>query len=86
MKGYKIPFNHRVYQGNIFTDNNFSKEEEKDLHEAILKLKDSGAIQECTPIQGQFISPYFLVPKLNGSKRFILNLKKLNKFINPSHF
>jgi len=86
IKGYKIIFDHPVYQSTFFTGNNFSKEEEKDLKEAISELIASGAIKKCKPIHGQFISPYFLVPKPNGSKRFILNLKNLNKFIRTSHF
>ena len=35
---------------------------------------------------GQFISSYFLVPKPDGSFRFILNLKNLNTFIDTDHF
>jgi hypothetical protein len=35
---------------------------------------------------GQFVSLYFLIIKSNGQKRFILNLKKLNKLIIPPHF
>lgn len=36
--------------------------------------------------EGQFVSPYFLVSKPNGSIRFIINLNNLNKFIDPPHF
>ncbi|EFN74375.1 hypothetical protein EAG_00138, partial [Camponotus floridanus] len=49
-----------------------------------LLLKNS--IEECEPCEGQFLSPIFLVPKLDGAYRFILNLKKLNKFIDAPHF
>lgn len=34
----------------------------------------------------QFSSPYFLVLKVDGSFRFILNLKRLNRFISTEHF
>lgn len=44
------------------------------------------AIQECQPKKRQFISSYFVVPKLNNDFRFILNLKALNEFISPPHF
>ncbi|CAK1578331.1 unnamed protein product [Parnassius mnemosyne] len=53
---------------------------------AINKLLELGAIIECSPSKGQFISKIFLAPKPNGGKRFILNLKSLNKFISKPHF
>jgi len=34
----------------------------------------------------QFISSIFTVPKSDGCRRFILNLKKLNKFLKVQHF
>lgn len=40
----------------------------------------------CTPSKGQFISVVFLVQKSDGKKRFILNLKNLNKFLSTEHF
>lgn len=54
--------------------------------EAVEKLLQKGAIEECKPEPDQFISSFFLVPKPDGSYRFILNLKKLNEFIDPKHF
>ena len=63
-----------------------SSEEKIQLEESIQKLLAKGAIEECEPCKGQFLSPYFLVPKPNGSNRFILNVKGLNRFIEKSHF
>lgn len=53
---------------------------------AINKLVELGAVIECTPSKDQFVSKIFLAPKSNGGKRFILNLKPLNKYISKSHF
>lgn len=54
--------------------------------QAINKLIELGAISQCTASDDQYISRTFLAPKSNGSKRFILNLKPLNKFIEKTHF
>lgn len=53
---------------------------------AINKLLELGAIEKCNPCNDQFISRIFLATKPNGDKRFILNLKPLNKFISTTHF
>lgn len=53
---------------------------------SINKLIDLGAITVCENSSDQYISKIFLAPKPNGGKRFILNLKSLNKFILSSHF
>ena len=45
-----------------------------------------GAIKPCEPVKDQFLSSYFLVKKSDGSYRFVINLKKLNKFVKTSHF
>lgn len=49
-------------------------------------LLSSNFISPCKPCEGQFVSPIFTVPKANGTHRFILNLKELNKFIRVHHF
>lgn len=53
---------------------------------AIDVLIGKGAIVTCNSTKGEFLSTYFLTEKPNGEKRFILNLKKLNKFLFPPHF
>lgn len=53
---------------------------------AINKLLDLGAVSVCSRSIGDFISSIFLTAKPNGGKRFILNLKPLNKFIQNFHF
>lgn len=64
----------------------FTDKESARMQVAIDKLLRMGAIRRCVPYTGQFLSPYFLVPKPNGESRFMLNLKKLNASIATDHF
>lgn len=52
----------------------------------ITELLKKGVIVPCNESSGQFISSIFLVPKSDGSKRLILDLKELNKFVQTEHF
>ena len=62
------------------------KSEKIACQNAITEMLSKGAISRCKPCPDQFISSYFLREKQNGEKRFIFNLKKLNKFIDTPHF
>lgn len=57
-----------------------------DFDHCIKNLLNINAISHCNHEPGEFLSSVFLVPKPNGDKRFILNLKRLNKFIETKHF
>lgn len=61
-------------------------QEETDMTVAISKLINLAAVSVCERSEGDFISSIFLTSKPNGGKRFILNLKPLNKFVQKSHF
>lgn len=83
--GFPIPFAKQPRQF-IVPTNTFSPSEKDEMSKAINKLLNLGAIVRCKPCNGQFISKIFLAPKPNGGKRFILNLKPLNKFVQKIHF
>lgn len=85
VQGYKIPFTNTPpsYESE---PQHWHRNEKDIIASEIKKLLLLGAISECLPHQDQFTSPIFLVPKPNGTFRFILNLKKLNQYIQTEHF
>lgn len=86
VSGYSIPFIKKPYQKRAPKNANISKKEFNNLNCAILKLEAIGAICKCKHQRGEFLSPYFLVPKSDGGFRFVLNLRRLNKYIVAPHF
>lgn len=86
VKGYKIPFDRQPVQTHIPAVKFNSLKEFSDCKNEISKLLVKGAIRQCKPVPNQFISSYFLIPKPDGSSRFIFNLSELNQFIQTSHF
>lgn len=70
----------------ILPSHSISVSEYKEFDNCITRLIDIDAIQIHKPDGDNFLSPIFLVPKSNGDKRFILNLKQLNKFVETHHF
>lgn len=86
VKGFKIPFRTPVTQIVHPSNSAFSETELEQLNLAIIKLMELGAVVNCSDVPNKFTSNIFLTPKKDGTNRFILNLKKLNKFIAPQHF
>ncbi|XP_031783514.1 uncharacterized protein LOC116416958 isoform X2 [Nasonia vitripennis] len=84
VKGYKIPIGRELIQTCVPKMPKFSFTEFEHCKKAIGKLLVKGAISKCSQLKNQFLSPYFLRDKPDGSKRFILNLKGLNLYI--KHF
>lgn len=86
IQGYMIPFISQPYQ-TVSPNNKCSNPRElKEFDTEIVNLLNKGAISVCEREQGDYLSSVFLVPKPNGDKRFILNLKNLNNFIKSVHF
>lgn len=86
VQGYSIPFVSLPVQTSIPASRRFSKKEIMGLRKSISNLLSIGAIVNCKHSKGEFLSPYFLVPKKNGDSRFVLNLVALNKYIRTAHF
>lgn len=88
IQGYKIQFLENPVQGQKVPFKPLLKGSQtmSDVKRSIENLLSIGAIRCCKPCDNQFISSYFLVEKANKEFRFVLNLKKLNKFIQANHF
>ncbi|KAI8516434.1 hypothetical protein Bbelb_050150 [Branchiostoma belcheri] len=52
----------------------------------VLSLKQKWVILEVPPVEGQFLSRLFLVPKKDGTWRPVVNLKPLNQYVVADHF
>ena len=86
VNGLVIPFHSTPSQTYIPSTPDWSPAETTALRSEINTLIRIGAVAACEPCDGQFISRIFLVPKADGSSRFILNLKPLNRFVVTHHF
>ena len=86
VKGYKIPLIKNPIQTVYPPETKFSYDDEIHCKNAVSDLLSKGAIKKCNPCEGQFLSTYLLRDKPNGDKRFILNLKNLNRYVKNDHF
>lgn len=88
IKGYKIEFARtpRELYGKKMHCQKFSLSETLQISKEIEKLLSMGVIEQAEHIEDQILSPIFLTSKKDGSKRMILNLKKLNSYMDPIHF
>lgn len=84
--GYKIEFIEQPFQNCVPKQNLLNAKDEVYMDEVLGNLLNEGVVTEVSSHPKQFISTYFLVKKPNGDYRFVLNLKKLNKFIATNHF
>lgn len=65
---------------------NLSQKDKQIISKEIQDLLDLGVISRCKDDSNQFLSSVFTILKRDGSYRFILNLKNLNKFVVSYHF
>jgi len=86
ISGYFIPFREIPRQFCEPVQLEFSESQNRQIDICISKLINIGAVIEVQPTSPQFISKIFAVPKSDGSYRLILNLKKINEFIDTIHF
>ncbi|XP_053593379.1 uncharacterized protein LOC103579263 [Microplitis demolitor] len=86
IRGYDIPFKTRPIQLIDPREPTWSSSDALRVQGAVDKLLQKKAIEVCTDADDQFVSTYFLIPKPDGSDRFIINLKKLNDYIETEHF
>jgi len=86
IQGYEPDFKSVPVQGSHCWEHSLSDIESSQMGSEIESLLIKGAIVKCDPLDGQFLSSYFLVPKANNEYRFVFNLKNLNTFIQNSKF
>ena len=66
----------------------YSKEQSLLIQEEVGALLEKGAVVKVLNPQHQesFYSTLFLVPKKGGQMRLVINLKRLNKWVEPQNF
>merc|ERR1712115_425870 len=90
MKGYKPSWKEHAPRQRVAPSNpTISTKASNVLDTEVTGLLEKGAICEVGPVQGQFVSSYFAVPKskrVPDKWRPILNLKKFNKYVFHVYF
>lgn len=86
IKGFEIPFKSIPFQTAEPVTPNYTEADEILIDESVKKLLKTGAIVKSENEIGQFISTVFTVPKPDQTRRPILNLKKVNFFVDSPHF
>ena len=83
--GEKIQFI-AIPQQRCFPNNSIASIHHDAVHNEIMELVKKRVIVKCSREEGDFVSPIFTVPKKDGNLRLILNLKKLNEYVEFFHF
>ena len=81
VRGCQIEFVTQPIQYRVPKEPTFSQTELKFIYDEIARLESLCIVEKTIPCEGEFISTILTTPKKDGSRRLILNLKKLNRFI-----
>ena len=84
--GYELEFTQTPFQSKIPHKIHLGEEEFQIINTEINKLLHKEVIVKTNHSEGEFISDIFCRPKKDGSHRLILNLKKLNHYVEYHHF
>jgi len=84
--GYRLPFTQHPPPQINEPLIQLSNLEQQICHQEVSRLLEKGTIELVSDSEGQFLSPYFAIKKSSGGWRFILNLKRLNRFVDTPHF
>lgn len=84
--GYRLELEARPWQKVSPKSGLIPQEQLREVKKEVESMLAKKAIREVTPIQGQFLSRIFTVPKKDGSSRPIINLRPLNRFMAKHHF
>lgn len=86
VKGNVIEFDSKFKIQHTCNNRPFTEEDKLQIQQEIEKLLKKEVIVQCNHESREFLSPIFVVDKSVDGKRFILNLKELNKAIKYQHF
>ncbi len=84
--GYRLRFTEQPTQCTPPTQREFSPDENQAIDAEIKKLLEKGVLVQSSHEHDEFISTIFVRPKSDGSHRMILNLTKLNEYLEYHHF
>ena len=86
VQGIKLNFKSLPVMDRYPAASRMSAEEIDLVDKEIQSLLVKGTVCAVSPCQNQFVSNVFLVRKKSGGMRPIINLKRLNRFIEKTHF
>ena len=85
VQGYHLPLNHWPHH-NMASCMQLREDQSQALEAGVKSLVGKGAVVPVSESQVHLTSPPFVVPKSGGGWRLIIDLRKLNQYLSPSHF